>query len=146
MMTVTVEQLKEKGNCLFREKKYEDALKIYEDATRLDSTNAACWSNQAACFDKLGDYAEMKRAADKAVSADPTFVKGYYRLAKAQKELGELTEAIETLDLGLARLEDGDIKNEFAFAKKEIEELAAISVSPDDTTTNTWTAREVVRL
>jgi hypothetical protein len=44
----------------------------------------------AACYEKIGKFEEMADAASNCIKADKTFVKGYFRLATAQKALNDL--------------------------------------------------------
>lgn len=77
-------------------------------------------SNMAACYEKLGKYEEMAEAARSCILSDRTFIKGYFRLAVAQKNLNQLEECIKTLDTGLAvNASNADLKN----MKKEVNTL-----------------------
>ena len=95
------EELKRIGNELFKKKQYVDALKKYKKATKTDPQNAIYWSNIAACYDILNDFGESKAAAEKCIQLDPSFIKGYYRLATAQGRINELEDALKTITKGL---------------------------------------------
>lgn len=56
----------------------------------------------AACYEKLRKYEEMETAARSCIKADKNFIKGYFRLAVAQKQLQQLDACIKTLESGLA--------------------------------------------
>jgi len=89
-------------------------------ASEIDSTVPAYQSNAAACWEKLGDYSSMETAARKCISADKSFVKGYFRLATALKNLNDLSNCIKTLESGLAiQSTNADLKK----MKKEVTEL-----------------------
>jgi hypothetical protein len=45
----------------------------------------------AACYEKIGNFEEMANASQSCIKADKTFVKGYFRLATAQKNLNDLS-------------------------------------------------------
>lgn len=96
------EALKGEGNAFFKGGQYQAAIDKYLQATKLDSSVPAYWSNMAACYEKLGNYQGMEEAARSCIKADRNFVKGYFRLATAQKALGDLPGCIKTLESGLA--------------------------------------------
>jgi len=101
MVNQEAENLKAKGNELFKEQKYAEAVKKYKNASSIDPTNVIYWSNMAFCYDKMRDLNAFKKAAQKCVDVNPTFIKGYYRLAKAQESVWEYDEAQETIKRGL---------------------------------------------
>jgi hypothetical protein len=51
----------------------------------------------AACYEKIGNFEEMANASQSCIKADKSFVKGYFRLATAQKNLNDLSS--ESLSL-----------------------------------------------
>ena len=74
----------------------------------------------AACYEKLNQYEEMAEAARGCVKADRSFVKGYFRLATAYKQLNDLTECVKALESGLAiEASNADLKQ----MKKDVTEL-----------------------
>jgi len=74
----------------------------------------------AACYEKLGKYEEMADAGRSCISAERSFVKGYFRLAVAYKNLNQLSECIKTLESGLAvQSTNADLKK----MKKDVAEL-----------------------
>jgi tetratricopeptide (TPR) repeat protein len=114
------EALKAEGNELVGRKEYAKAAKKYKKAISVDPTRAAYWSNLALCYDKMKDLNAFKEAAQKCVEADPTFVKGYKRLASAQEKLWEYEQAKATLEKGLA-IDSGDSE-----LRKVLQRLKAI--------------------
>lgn len=96
------EALKAEGNAFFKKGEYANAIAKYKEATALDDSVPAYWSNMAACYEKLGEYEHMSDAARSCIKADRSFVKGYFRLATAQKQMGDLSGCIKTLESGLA--------------------------------------------
>mmetsp|Transcript_18743 Transcript_18743/g.26398 ORF Transcript_18743/g.26398 Transcript_18743/m.26398 type:complete len:324 (-) Transcript_18743:193-1164(-) len=114
------EALKADGNKFFKAGQYAAAIEKYNAAAAIDSTVPAYGSNAAACYEKLGDYEKMADSARSSIKADKTFVKGYFRLATAQKHLNDLAGCIKTLESGLG-INSGnpDLKR----MKKEVLEL-----------------------
>jgi stress-induced-phosphoprotein 1 len=74
----------------------------------------------AACYEKMKNFEEMAEASRSCIKADKTFVKGYFRLAVAQKQLGLYSDCIKTLESGLAlQSSNADLKT----MKKDVTEL-----------------------
>jgi len=114
------EAFKNEGNNFFKSGKYKEAIEKYEEASNIDPTVPAYFSNAAACWEKLGDFEMMAEAGKNCIKADRMFVKGYFRLATAQKKLNQLAECIKTLENGLGiEASNADLKK----MKKEITEL-----------------------
>ncbi|GFH49669.1 hypothetical protein CTEN210_06145 [Chaetoceros tenuissimus] len=114
------EAVKAEGNAFFKAGKFAEAIAKYDAASEIDGTVPAYQSNAAACWEKLGDYENMEKAARKCIAADKNFVKGYFRLATALKNLNNLGACIKALESGLAiQSSNPDLKK----MKKEITEL-----------------------
>lgn len=90
------------GNNFFKRQQFEAAIGKYKEACEIDNTVPAYYSNMAACYEKLGKYSEMADAAQNCIRADKKFLKGYFRLATAQRALSDYNACIKTLESGLA--------------------------------------------
>jgi stress-induced-phosphoprotein 1 len=120
MTNPAAEAIKGEGNAFFKGGKYAEAIAKYEEAVAIDSTIPSYWSNMAACHEKLRQFEEMGEAGRNCILADKNFVKGYYRLATAQKAMNDLTNCIKTLENGLGvQASNADLKR----MKKEVIEL-----------------------
>jgi len=120
MPNAAAEQLKGQGNQFFKGGQYEAAIGKYKEATAIDPNVPAYWSNMAACHEKLRQFEEMEQAGRECIKADRNFVKGYFRLATAQKALNDLAGCIKTLESGLGvQSNNPDLKK----MKKELIEL-----------------------
>lgn len=84
------EEKKESGNHLYKFKNYKGALAMYDEAIQLCPENAAYYGNRSACYMMLGMYKKALEDAEKAVSLDSTFTKGYIRIAKCCIALGDM--------------------------------------------------------
>jgi tetratricopeptide (TPR) repeat protein len=120
MPNARAESLKNEGNNFFKNGKFKEAIEKYKAATDVDPNEPAYWSNMAACHEKLRQFDEMAEASRSCIKADRTFVKGFFRLAIAQKALNDLEGCLKTLESGLAiQSSNADLKK----MKKEITEL-----------------------
>lgn len=120
MPNAQAEALKAEGNGFFKGGQYAKAIEKYEQASAIDASVPAYFSNAAACWEKLGNYEKMAEAGKNCIKADRNFVKGYFRLATAQKSLNMLPDCIKTLENGLGiQSSNPDLKR----MKKEITEL-----------------------
>ncbi|KAL6450639.1 PPT1 Serine/threonine-protein phosphatase T [Candida maltosa Xu316] len=72
-------QLKDKGNKLLKDHKFDEAIQAYTDAIELDPNNAIFYSNRAQVHIKLENYGFAIQDCDKAIAIDPNFLKAYYR-------------------------------------------------------------------
>jgi stress-induced-phosphoprotein 1 len=120
MPNAQAEAYKAEGNALFKAQNFSGAIEKYKLATSVDDTVPAYWSNMSACYEKLGDFAGAADSAQGCIKADKNFIKGYFRLAVAQKGLGQLAACIKTLESGLGiNASNPDLKR----MKKEVTEL-----------------------
>ena len=87
------EVLKEKGNALFKEKKYEDAIEYYEKAIKINSSIEVLYSNKGTCEKCLKKYKEAIRDYKKALEINPKNTKNLNRLASVYIIVGNLGEA-----------------------------------------------------
>eukprot|EP00818_Percolomonas_sp_WS_P002241 CAMPEP_0117449548 /NCGR_PEP_ID=MMETSP0759-20121206/8002_1 /TAXON_ID=63605 /ORGANISM="Percolomonas cosmopolitus, Strain WS" /LENGTH=497 /DNA_ID=CAMNT_0005242027 /DNA_START=130 /DNA_END=1626 /DNA_ORIENTATION=- len=106
-----VERSKEEGNRLFKEKKYEEAYKKYEEATHIDSLNAAInsqlYSNMSAVSAAKQEYEQAAKDASHAIKLNDKYQKAYMRRAQAYVKLERYEDA--SYDLNAAhRLDPSD--------------------------------------
>ena len=101
----SAENIKERGNECFKNKDYLGAISLYEKALNLDDALKiihilAC--NIAQCYFILGRYFESVVYCDKALEADKTYVKAYYRKICCLIAMKRTVEAREVLKLALS--------------------------------------------
>merc|ERR1719318_1539308 len=76
---------KGKGNVLFKEGKYAEALPFYNEAIKRNPSDCVPYSNRAACYTKLMEFGLAMQDCDKCIELNPTFIKGYLRKAAVLK-------------------------------------------------------------
>jgi tetratricopeptide (TPR) repeat protein len=96
--------LRRLGNEAFLAKNYEQAITHYSNAIKLEPENAIFYSNRrleinllnhdstfliSACYALLKKWQQSLEDAIVCLSKDSKSIKGYYRLAQAQIELGK---------------------------------------------------------
>lgn len=99
-------QEKDAGNLAFKEQRYPEAVKHYEESLKRGppSVNPEAYkvySNLAASFTKLGALQDALKAAEKCIELEPTFVKGYSRKGSVQYFMKDYDKAMETYEKGL---------------------------------------------
>ncbi|KAL7525753.1 hypothetical protein ACHAXR_001142 [Thalassiosira sp. AJA248-18] len=102
MSNPDAEAKKELGNKAFAAKEYDEAIKHYTAAIAVDSKNCVYYSNRSACYGGKKEWASAAKDAKECIKFNPTFIKGYYRLANAQSEQNEFDAALATIKQGLA--------------------------------------------
>jgi len=94
-------EAKERGNTAFREGKFPDAIKEYEEAIKRDPNNPAYRNNLAATFLKLGLFNDAKREVEKALEIDKTYVKAWAKKGDIETYMKEYHKALDSYKAGL---------------------------------------------
>jgi len=93
---------KERGNALFRESKFGEAVLEYEDAVKRDPDNAPLRNNLAAALVKIMDFNGAKLHIDKSLELDPKYVKAWAKKGDIEFFCKEYHKALESYKTGLA--------------------------------------------
>ena len=96
----TSENINSKANKLFLQEKYEEALKEYEQAIKLNPS-AKYHCNKASCLIRLNRLNEAMQSVNKCLQMDPKFVKGYARKGKILLMQKDFDSATKTFQQGL---------------------------------------------
>uniref|UniRef100_A0A914QHT2 Uncharacterized protein n=1 Tax=Panagrolaimus davidi TaxID=227884 RepID=A0A914QHT2_9BILA len=99
------DKMKENANALFESKRYDDAAKAYGDILAFCETTphekSVIYSNRCAAFLQLlpqkHALRKAKKDAEKSIMLDPTWWRGYSRLASCHIEHGKWDEAKDCL-------------------------------------------------
>lgn len=102
MISFAAQKSKDLGNLAFKNKEYEQALEYYAGALLGDAPEKhKIYSNRSACLFQLGKYTEALVEATKAIKANRSWSKGYFRAGRAALEMEYYEEALEMFQRGL---------------------------------------------
>lgn len=76
------ENIKNEGNLLMKEEKYNEALNAYNRAISIDATDPVFYCNRAAAFSRIGDYRKAADDCKMALRYDSNYSKAYGRLGQ----------------------------------------------------------------
>jgi tetratricopeptide (TPR) repeat protein len=93
-----VYDLIEKGHMSFNKSKYEEAVKWYDQALKIDPKSTDSLNGKGLVFNKLGRYEEAITWFDKAIEIDPNFVYALNNKGVTLTNLGRYEEAITWFD------------------------------------------------
>lgn len=95
-------EFKALGNAAFSGKNWRDAAAEYTKALAQDPFDHVFYSNRSACYAEQEEYDKALRDAEKCISLNPQFAKGYSRKALALYHLGQYSDMEDTAKAGLA--------------------------------------------
>lgn len=120
------ESLKNEGNRLMKEEKYQEALNTYSKAISLDATNPVFYCNRAAAHSRLGDYQTAADDCRMSLRYDPNYSKAFGRLGLACTKMNKHEQALEAYKNALRIEPDNqDYKNNMAVTQQRLEEQRA---------------------
>jgi len=112
-MEESSQDLREKGNSLFKEGRYADARDKYTEALKYDWSNAVIYSNRSAAHAKLGEYDHALGDALKCIEHKPQWAKGFIRKIIALEGLHRYDEVMQSSCSGFRFTGEGKVKREF---------------------------------
>jgi len=92
-MATEATALKEKGNQALQADKFDEAIQFYSEAITLDPTNHILYSNRSLAYNSKKEWQLSLEDAQQSIKLNPTWLKGYLRIAEALSGLGRLKEA-----------------------------------------------------
>lgn len=106
-------------------KNFNEAVNLYSQAIELsqEKPNHVYFANRANAYLELFENQKCVEDCDMAIKIEPSFAKSYFRKAKANFNLQNLVEAMETLKIGIKYDENNESMNQLLKEiKAEIEE------------------------
>jgi len=82
-----------KGNDLYNQGRYDEAIKAYDEAIKLDPNYANAWTSKGAALSNQGKYDEAIQAHNEAIKLDPNLAVAWYNKGIAHQALGRTSEA-----------------------------------------------------
>jgi len=76
----------------------EEALKCYEEATRIEPRFVYAWYNKGFVLQELGRFEQAVECYSEAINIDPSHVSAWYSKGVALAKVGRHREAIECFD------------------------------------------------
>mmetsp|Transcript_16531 Transcript_16531/g.34020 ORF Transcript_16531/g.34020 Transcript_16531/m.34020 type:complete len:425 (+) Transcript_16531:1031-2305(+) len=95
------QEAKQRGNDFFREKKFPEAIKEYEEAVKRAPNDAAIRNNLSAALTKIMDFNGAKTQVEKALELDPSYTKAWGRKGDIEMAFKEYHKAMESYKKGL---------------------------------------------
>ncbi|XP_065845357.1 serine/threonine-protein phosphatase 5-like [Oscarella lobularis] len=131
------EAVKAKANEHFREKNYEEAIRLYTEAIKLNPNAAAYYANRSIANLRKEYYGDALADATRAVDLDRAYVKGYYRRAAANMAMGRFKASLKDFETVVrVRPGDKDARQKYQQCQKIVRQKAfekAIAVDAKET-------------
>jgi len=93
---------KAKGNALFKEGKWPEAIKEYTEALRRDPKNHTVYSNRATCYAKLVAFDNSLKDCEACLKLEPKFVKAWIRKGRIEHLKKQYHKAVESFEKAMA--------------------------------------------
>lgn len=124
----TAAEFKDIGNKHLQAKQFDEAIKAYTEAINLNPNDHVFFSNRSAAYLSKGDAANALSDAERCITLNGTWPKGYSRKGAALHALRRYDDAISSYEqgLGVAPSDDG-LKSGLQDAKKAKEASASAS-------------------
>lgn len=126
---------KDEGNQELEKGRYLQAIELYSNGLEYRPTNSILLANRALAFIKVENYGLALLDSDRAIEADPSYAKAYYRRASANFALHHFKLARKDFK-AVCKLtpQSKDARSKLAQVEKEIrEEAFAKAIEADET-------------
>eukprot|EP01084_Bolivina_argentea_P224665 379847_1 len=118
MSIKVADKLKNEGNKLFTQQKYQQSILKYDEAIKSNPHNAIYYANRSAARSGLLQFKQAANDAKRSIELDPCYAKGYSRLAFAYQKLHKYQDAIVQYKLAFNH---SPKKSSIAFMVEQIE-------------------------
>ena len=88
----------DKGNSLYDQGKYDEAIKVLDKAIGYDSNDAEAWNKKGEALYYQGKYDEAIRAYDEAIKIYPNFALAWENKGDAFRDLGSYNKSIDAYE------------------------------------------------
>jgi len=112
----TKEDLLNEGKTLSNQRRFEEALIAYEQATRLDPTDSSVFLKEGIVLNKLKRHFEALEAIERAIQLAPVDHKAFGLKSAVLEKLGRYSEALEAIEQAIQL----DPTNDGLFRQKSI--------------------------
>ena len=102
------------GVVLLQKELFEDALRHFDEALKINEKQPSVWSNRAMALKGLGKFDDALESIDRAIQIDSNFAESFYNKGNILAQINKLEEAVLALD----RLTELKPTNELAFFLK----------------------------
>ncbi|XP_050030722.1 RNA polymerase II-associated protein 3-like isoform X3 [Dermacentor andersoni] len=93
---------KEKGNRLFKDGRYDEAIESYGIGIECDPQNPVLYANRAMAFLRKNMYGAAEEDCNRALEWDPNYIKAYHRRGLARQSLSKKALAAEDFRMVLS--------------------------------------------
>merc|ERR1740121_287012 len=104
-------EAKQKGNDLYKNKKFDEALAAYDEAVDLDPTNMTYTANKAAVYFTTKDYDTCIKCCDEAIEIGKANRAPFEERAKVLTRCGKAYEKKGDLETAISKLKDALLEN-----------------------------------
>ena len=87
-----------KGNILYHQNKYNEAIQAYNEAIKIDPQNASAWNFKGYALDRQRKYDEAIKAYDRAIEINPQYVNASIHKGIILYHQNKYDEAIQAYD------------------------------------------------
>jgi tetratricopeptide (TPR) repeat protein len=87
--------LEQQANKHFKARRYEKAIRIYNEILGIDTGNARIWNNRGLCFTKLDFHVEAISCYDKALNINPKYLLAWCNRGTSLISLNRYEDALQ---------------------------------------------------